>query len=194
MDKKLLWEWILWCFKFLSRTGKLFVNHLSGCLAACWGCYPLDSSSILSLVLTTKTVSKTVRATALGGHRCEYFTIEGHCREWFFCYFVFQVLTLVIGNPVSYSYSWASLVAQTVKNLPAVQVTCVQSLGQEDPLEKGMASHFSILAWRIPWSEEPGGLQSMVLQRVMMTWLTTFTHLQLFYSYSVFFSLVLLTS
>ena len=41
--------------------------------------------------------------------------------------------------------------------------------GQEDPLEKGMASHFSILAWRIPWSEEPGGLQSMVLQRVMMT-------------------------
>ena len=48
-------------------------------------------------------------------------------------------------------------------------VTCVQSLGQEDPPEKGMASHFSILAWRIPWSEEPGGLQSMVSQRVMMT-------------------------
>ena len=63
----------------------------------------------------------------------------------------------------------ASLVAQRVKHLSAVQETCVQSLGQEDPLEKGMASHFSILAWRIPWSEEPGGLQSMVLQRVMMT-------------------------
>ena len=54
----------------------------------------------------------------------------------------------------------ASLVAQTVKNLPAMQETWVQSLGQEDPLEKGMASHSSILAWRIWWTEEPGGVQS----------------------------------
>jgi len=46
----------------------------------------------------------------------------------------------------------------TVKNLPAMQETWVQSLGQEDPLEKGMATHSSILAWRIPWTEEPGGL------------------------------------
>ena len=53
------------------------------------------------------------------------------------------------------------LVAQTVKNLPAMQETKVQSLGWEDPLEKGMAIHSSILAWRIPWTEEPGGLQSM---------------------------------
>ena len=45
-----------------------------------------------------------------------------------------------------------------VKNLPAIQETRVQSLGQKDPLEKGMATHFSILAWRIPWAEEPGGL------------------------------------
>ena len=51
--------------------------------------------------------------------------------------------------------------ARTVKNLPAMQETLVQSLGQEDPLEKGMATHSSILAWRIPWTEEPGGLQSM---------------------------------
>ena len=51
-------------------------------------------------------------------------------------------------------------VAQLVKNLPAVQETRVQSLGQEDPLEKEMANHSSILAWRIPWTEEPGGLQS----------------------------------
>ena len=50
-----------------------------------------------------------------------------------------------------------SLVAQTVKNLPAVQETGVQSLGLEDPLEKGMATHSIILAWRIPWTEEPGG-------------------------------------
>ena len=53
-----------------------------------------------------------------------------------------------------------------VKNLPAMWETQVQSLGQEDPLEEEMATHFSILAWRIPWTEEPGGLQSMGLQRV----------------------------
>ena len=51
--------------------------------------------------------------------------------------------------------NWASLVAQIVKNLPAMQETQVQSLRQEDPLEKGMANHCSILAWRIPWTEEP---------------------------------------
>ena len=53
------------------------------------------------------------------------------------------------------------LVAQTVKNLPAMQETGVQSLGQEDPLEKGIATHSSVLAWRIPRTEEPGGLQSI---------------------------------
>ena len=53
-----------------------------------------------------------------------------------------------------------------VKNLPAMQETQVQSLGQEAPLEKGIATHSSILVWRIPWTEEPGGLQSMGLQRV----------------------------
>ena len=55
----------------------------------------------------------------------------------------------------------ASLVTQRVKNLPAMQETQVQSLGREDPLEKGMTTHSSILAWRVPWSEESGGLQSM---------------------------------
>ena len=54
-----------------------------------------------------------------------------------------------------------SLVAQSVKNLPAVQETRVQFLGREDPLEKEMATHSSILAWKISWTEEPGGLQSM---------------------------------
>ena len=56
--------------------------------------------------------------------------------------------------------------AQVVKNLPATWETWVRSLGQEDPLEKGMATHFSILVWRIPWTEEPGRLQSVGLQRV----------------------------
>ena len=53
-----------------------------------------------------------------------------------------------------------------VKNLPAMQEAWVQSLDLEDPLEKGMATHSSVLAWRIPWTEEPSGLQSMGLQRV----------------------------
>ena len=62
-----------------------------------------------------------------------------------------------------YNVIWASMVAQTVKNLLAMQQTWVQSLGWEDPLEKRMATHSSILAWRTPWIEEPGGLQSMGL-------------------------------
>ena len=64
------------------------------------------------------------------------------------------------------SYSWVSLLTQVVKNLPAVGETWVLSLGREDPLEEGMATHSGILAWRIPWTEEPGGLQSMGSQRV----------------------------
>ena len=62
-------------------------------------------------------------------------------------------------------YNGASFVAQMVKNLPAMQETRVRSLGQEDPLEKGMATHCNILAWRIPWTEEPGGIQFMGSQR-----------------------------
>ena len=56
--------------------------------------------------------------------------------------------------------------AQMVKSLPAMQETWVRSLSQEDPLEEGMASHSNILAWRIPWTEEAGGLHSMGMQRV----------------------------
>ena len=65
-----------------------------------------------------------------------------------------------------YIYTQASLVAQRIKCLPANQEIRVQSLSWEDPLEKEMATHSSILAWRIPWTEEPGGLQSTGLQRV----------------------------
>ena len=57
--------------------------------------------------------------------------------------------------------------------MPAMRETQVQSLGWEDPLEKGVAIHSSILAWRIPWTEEPVGLESMVLQRVGQDWVTT---------------------
>ena len=71
-------------------------------------------------------------------------------------------------NPLQ--YSWAFLMAQTVKNLPAMQETWVQSLGWKDPLEEGMATHSSILAWRIQWTEETCGLWSIGLQRVGLNW------------------------
>ena len=80
-----------------------------------------------------------------------------------------QILTFILEI-------WISLVAQTVKNLPAMQETRVQSLGWEDLLEKGMATHSSILAWKIPWTEEPAGLQSMGSQRAGHDWvINTFT-------------------
>jgi len=62
-----------------------------------------------------------------------------------------------------------SFIAQSVKNLPAIQETWVQFLGREDPLEEGMATHCSILAWRIPWTEEPGWLQFMGSQELNST-------------------------
>ena len=83
---------------------------------------------------------------------------------------------IVINNWIlTFSFNYAFLVAQMVKNLPAVQETQVQFLSQEDPLEKGMATQSSILAWRIPWTEEPGGLQSTGSQRVEHDWATNTT-------------------
>ena len=75
-----------------------------------------------------------------------------------------------LANPILWAFLWVgilwtSLVAQMVKNLSAMQETQVRSLGQEDPLEKGMATHSSILAWGIPWTEESGRLQFMGSQR-----------------------------
>ena len=65
------------------------------------------------------------------------------------------------------------MVAETVKSLPAMWETQVQSLSQEDSLEKEMAIHYSILAWKIPWMEEPGGLQSIGSQRIRHDWVTS---------------------
>ena len=67
---------------------------------------------------------------------------------------------------IYFIFGEASLVAHSVKNLPAVQETWVRSLGWEDPLEKEMANHSSIVAWKISWTEEPGELQSMGSQRL----------------------------
>ena len=72
--------------------------------------------------------------------------------------FNFLQLTMIL--------EWTSLVAWMEKNLPVMQKTQVQSLDQDGPLEKGMATHSSIIAWRIPWTGEPGRLQSMGFQRV----------------------------
>ena len=73
---------------------------------------------------------------------------------------------------------WTSLVVQTVKCLPTMWETRVPSLGWEDALEKEMATHSSTLAWKIPWMEEPGRLQSMGLQRVRHDWATSLTFIQ----------------
>ena len=69
-------------------------------------------------------------------------------------------------------YEWTSLVIQMIKNLPAMQETQFQFLDWDDPLEKEMATHSSSLTWKIPWTEEPGGLQSMGSQRVGPDWVT----------------------
>ena len=90
-----------------------------------------------------------------------------------------------IGYPPQ--YSWASLVMQMVKNLLATRETWVWSLGQEDPLEEGLATHSRILAWRIPWTEGPGGLQSRGSQRVRLDWATKHS------MYISFFSVLRLT-
>ena len=75
-----------------------------------------------------------------------------------------------------------------VKNLPAMQETQVPSLSGEDPLEKGMATHSSILVWRNPWTEEPGGLQSMGSQRVRYNWATKQTHSEGWLYFNIFLS------
>ena len=92
----------------------------------------------------------------------------------FYALFVYPKLQLlrvltVFNNFTVQSFNWASLVAQMVKNLPAIQETWIWSLGQEDPLEEGMATHSSILAWRIPWTEESGGLSPCGHKELDMT-------------------------
>ena len=101
----------------------------------------------------------------------------------FCCRFVLvlKILSSKSGNSESHFLCYldilgASLVAQKIENLPATRETQVQSLGREDPLEKGIATHPSTLPWRIPWTEEPGWLQFIGVQRVGHDWATnTFT-------------------
>ena len=102
---------------------------------------------------------------------CEYLNLLPSLK-WVVCLiievcFLKSSLCTLDKNPLSNMWFVASLVAQVVKNLPAMQEMQVWSLNREDPLEKRMATHSSILAWRIPWTEEPSGLHSMGLQRVV---------------------------
>ena len=77
-----------------------------------------------------------------------------------------RMIRIALEQDTVFGQELASLVAQMVNNLPAIQETQVQSLGWEDPLQKGNDTHSNILAWRIPWTEEPGGLRSIGLQKV----------------------------
>ena len=77
-----------------------------------------------------------------------------------------EVVGKLTRNTISYVIGERSIVAQTVKNLSAVQEAQVRSLGREDPLDEGIATHSSILAWKIPWAQEPVRLQSMGPQRI----------------------------
>ena len=94
--------------------------------------------------------------------------LEGMCHEGF-CQREAKLTCLChssgAGCPVVLAILWTSPVVQMVKNQPAMPETCDQSLGRDDPLEKGMATQSSILAWRSPLTEEPGGLPSVGLQR-----------------------------
>ena len=100
-------------------------------------------------------------------HPAEYLRTEYFTSTWFPAFMKHAVDYVSIPHLVS------SLVAQRLKRLPATQETWVRSLGWEDPLEKEMAPHSSILAWRIPWMEEPGRLQSTGSQRVGHDWATS---------------------
>ena len=108
------------------------------------------------------TVSKKMELSATSS-QVEFSQKYKWAQKWIFFFFL-QSPQIRIG---------ASLVAQRLKRLPAMKETWVRSLGWEDPLEKEMATHSSILAWRIPWTEEPGGLQSTGSPRVRHDWVTS---------------------
>ena len=102
--------------------------------------------ALLVTVLTGEIVSSHMSVT-----KSPFFHAHSRCISVLKMFFVCILFVLF--------FIWFSLVAQMVKNLPAMRETWVQSLGQGDPLEKGMATHSSILAWRVPWTEEPSRLQ-----------------------------------
>ena len=102
-----------------------------------------------------------------------WFSLVVYLHSFLFIFCVFAIgFCFVFTMRLTYNNLQVSHVAQLVKNLPAVQETWVRSLGWEDPLEKEMETHSSILVWKISWTEEPGGLQSMGSKRVGHNWAT----------------------
>ena len=134
-------------------------------------CPPLSSLCCMTIgkSLAFSWASRILQTTAFIEAQNERSTrVEGRKGAWALsAWLLLSALLLSSAQLCSPLHLWrASLVAQMVKNLPAMWETRVQSLGREDLLEKGMATRSNILAWRIPWTEEPDGLQSMGLQRV----------------------------
>ena len=125
----------------------------------------LSFSALIAVASTSKTL---LNSSGESGHPCLLPDFRGNAFNFSPLMIMFAVgLSCVAFIMLRYVPSIpASLVAQSLKHLPPMQETQVQSLGWEDPLEKEMATHSSILAWRIPWSEEPGRLQSTGSQRV----------------------------
>ena len=97
--------------------------------------------------------------------------ILGLCHSFRSCAPPLSLLLQLVPAGELYTVLGTSLVAQTVKHLPTMWETWVQSLGQDDPLEKGMATHSTILAWRIPWMEEPGRLESDMTEQLHFTYI-----------------------
>ena len=131
---------------------------------------PIDISLFLSSLSIT--MSKSIHVATNGVISFFIILSNIHCvcvYIYIYIYIYRYTTSLSISLSVEFrllNEHYASLVAQTVKRLPAMRETWVRSLGGEDPLEKEMATHSSILAWKIPWTEETGRLQSMRAQRV----------------------------
>ena len=139
----------------------------------------------LNFVLCHSCVLKDVRVFSIGEKRVSvvkecyiiHYTMCVCVCIYIYVHYTVYIYIYIYIHTHTIQYIWASLVAQIAKNLPAVWKTWVQSLSQEDPLEKEMTTYFNILLWEIPWTEEPGRLLSMRLQRVRYGWVTnTHTH------------------
>ena len=139
---------LFFSFKFLGTP--IILKNLTNYMTACWTL--LEKITHILGWVSSYSLSRTVN---------DHSTV---------CSIIYSVFQLAMW----YERLWASLVAQLVKNMPAMRKNWVRSLGLEDPLEKEMAIHSSILAWEISWTGEPGRLQSMELQESVMTeWLST---------------------
>ena len=148
-----------------------------------WVCFILENNIIDAFLLTWDNVHHILLGEKTEQQKCIYNLILFSLKNVCFCYMCVEIHACEKARPekiytmgfrVILSKLWASLVAQRLKHLTPMQETWVRSLGWEDPLEKEMATHSSILAWRISWTEEPGRLQSTGSLRIGHGWATSF--------------------